>query len=173
VGAVVEGWGGGGGGKRALVEFLGAKQPTAVFPALTLRGRSGRDTSPVRTGRKAAASKNPVVIFAWDPGKIQTKASTPRPADGGHATDYKFGGLTECDGGATSGGRLKVKGEQPRRVAADRSRTRVQRGSASTHHLRKIAALFSRNSPAPMTKEILYSTSCGRRARGGRLREGP
>ena len=53
------------------------------------------------------------------------------------------------------------------RVAADRSRTRVQRGSASTRHLRKIAALFSRNSPAPMTKEILCSTSCGRRAEEG------
>jgi len=55
------------------------------------------------------------------------------------------------------------------RVATDRSRTRVQRGSASTRHLRKIAALFSRNSPAPMGKEILYSTSCGRRARQGVL----
>jgi hypothetical protein len=32
---------------------------------------------------KAASSKNPVVILAWEPGKIQTKASAPRPADGG------------------------------------------------------------------------------------------
>ena len=58
------------------------------------------------------------------------------------------------------------------RVAADRSRTGVQRGSASTRHLRKIAALFSRNSPAPMAKEILCTTSCGRRARQGILLKG-
>ena len=70
--------------REAFVWILPAQKPTAVFSALPLRGRSRTDMSPVRTGRKAASSKNPAVIFAREPGKIQTKASTPRPADGGH-----------------------------------------------------------------------------------------
>ncbi|MFY9180785.1 MAG: hypothetical protein WAO89_00540, partial [Kiritimatiellia bacterium] len=79
--------------------ILPAQKPTVVFSALPLRGRSRTDTSPVRTGRKAASSKNPAVIFARNPGKIQTKASAPRPADGGHETDDKTGALLATVGG--------------------------------------------------------------------------
>ena len=55
---------------------------------------------------------------------MQTKASTPRPADGGHATDYKFWGLTECDGGATSGGK-RAEGRGQR---SGKARKRERRG---------------------------------------------
>ena len=106
--AVVRGWRAGRGLPReAFVWILPAQKPTAVFSALPLRGRSRTDTSPVRTGRKAASSKNPAVIFAWDPGKIQTKSSTPRPADGGHDRAIEGGALRGGGGGATSDGRGK------------------------------------------------------------------
>ena len=82
-----------------------AQKPTAIFSALPLRGRSRTDTSPVRTGRKAASSKNPALIFAREPGKIQTKASTPRPADGGHREAFKGRALWGGGGGETSGGK--------------------------------------------------------------------
>ena len=79
--------------REAFVWILPAQKTTAVFFALPLRGRSRTDMSPVRTDRKAASSKNPAVIFAWEPGKIQTKASAPRPADGGHDRAFEGGAL--------------------------------------------------------------------------------
>ena len=41
---------------------------------------------------------------------MQTKASTPRPADGGHDRAFEGGALRGGGGGARSGGRWKVKG---------------------------------------------------------------
>ena len=65
------------------LNFAGAKTNRRLFRA----GASlptAPDMSPARVGFNAPSSKNPAVIFAREPGKIQTKASTPRPADGGH-----------------------------------------------------------------------------------------
>ena len=106
--------------REAFVWILPAQKPTAVFSALPLRGRSRTDTSPVRTGRKAASSKNPAVIFAREPGKIQTKASAPRPADGGHDRAFYKRALRGGGGGARSGGkrsevRIQRSGDQARK----------------------------------------------------------
>ena len=104
-----------------------AQKPTAVFSALPLRGRSRTDMSPVRTGRKAASSKNPAVIFAWGPGKIQTKASTPRPADGGHDRAFYKRALRGGGGGARSDGkrsevRIQRSGKAPKGRQGGRGR---------------------------------------------------
>ena len=83
--------------------------------------------SPVRTGRKAASSKNPAVIFAWGPGKIQTKASTPRPADGGHDRAFYKRALRGGGGGARSDGkrsevRIQRSGKAPKGRQGGRGR---------------------------------------------------
>ena len=67
---------------------------------------------------------------------MQTKASTPRPADGGHATDYKFWGLTECDGGATSGGKRAEGRGQRSGKARKREEGRCGGDGASVRHRR-------------------------------------
>ena len=113
--------------REAFVWILPAQKPTAVFSALPLRGRSRTDMSPVRTGRKAASSKNPAVIFAWGPGKIQTKASTPRPADGGHDRAFYKRALRGGGGGARSDGkrsevRIQRSGKAPKGRQGGRGR---------------------------------------------------
>ena len=59
---------------------------------------------------KAASSKNLAVIFARDPGKMQTKASTPRPADGGHGRAFEGGALLSIVRGRGGKGRHRRGG---------------------------------------------------------------
>ena len=160
MGAVVEGWG----GREVCLPAQNNRRP-----ALPLRGRSRTDTSPVRPPQSGSI-ENPVVIFAWDPGKIQTKALHHVLRTAGTLPIINLGPYG-MRWGATSGGRLKVKGKAEARLCRPLA-TRVQRGSASTHHLRKIAALFAQQ-PRPNDKRNPLLHVLRTAGTGGRLREGP
>ena len=87
-------WGGVGGGggcrERLSLNFAGAKNTPPSF-RLARRCRPLADMSPARVGSTRHHRKIRRLFLRGSPAKIQTKASTPRPADGGHGRALEGG----------------------------------------------------------------------------------
>jgi hypothetical protein len=97
--------GGGGAAERGFrLNFAGAKTNRCLFRAAASRPvTDGHESSPDRP--QSGIIEKSGGYFCEEPGKIQTKASAPRPADGGHGRAIAGRALREGGGGATSDGK--------------------------------------------------------------------